>query len=168
MLSTTAEYALRAIVHLATHPRRRSPAHEIARHIRVPPLYLAKILQSLARAGLVRARRGPGGGFSLTRSPQAISILDVVNAVDPLHRIRTCPLGIPSHGQKLCRLHQYLDDTIAKVERAFRQASIAEMCEPSPAGSRCLFPTVSARRRPGPGRDLTARQRGAERLRPAG
>ena len=84
-------------------------------------------MQSLAKAGLVTSQRGRGGGFILTRPPGQISVLDVVTAVDPLHRIADCPLGIQAHGTKLCPLHRKLDDAIRMVEEAFASTTIGEI-----------------------------------------
>lgn len=102
-ISQTAEYALRAVVWLAGHAEAAMGTPEIARSTRVPPGYLAKVLQLLGRGGLVTSAPGRKGGFRLARSAAEISILQVVNAVDPVERIRRCPLGIESHGGRCVR-----------------------------------------------------------------
>ncbi len=145
MFSNTAEYALRAIVFLAADPAKPATALEIAAATKVSSGYLAKVLQNLGRAGLVIAQRGPTGGFTLARTPDKISVLDVVNAVDPIHRITECPLHIPSHAVKLCKLHARLDYAIGLVETAFRESSIAEMLETSPERSLRVLATVDRR-----------------------
>jgi Rrf2 family nitric oxide-sensitive transcriptional repressor len=78
------------------------------------------------RCELVHSRPGPGGGYALTRSPEAITILDVVNAVAPLERIRHCPLGLPSH-TSLCPLHRELDRAYATTEAALARVTIGEL-----------------------------------------
>ena len=88
MLSNTAEYALRAIVYLATHQDRPCTAQAIAKATKVPSGYLSKVLQDLVKAGLTHSQRGPNGGFTLSRSPRRMSVLEVVNAVDPIRRIQ--------------------------------------------------------------------------------
>jgi Rrf2 family protein len=93
----------------------------------VPEGYLSKVLQILSRGGLVRSQRGLHGGSVLTRDPAEISVYEVVEAVSPLPRIRTCPLGLPSHGVNLCPLHRRLDDAVEMVEKAFRDTSIADL-----------------------------------------
>lgn len=145
MFSNTAEYALRAIVHLALNTKAACPAAQIAEETKIPAGYVSKVLQDLGRAGLVVSQRGPNGGFTLARSAGEISVLEAINAVDPIERIKKCPLGIPSHGPKLCRLHQRLDDAIEAVERVLGESSIADMIEPTRLGSRCVFPTVNDR-----------------------
>lgn len=73
MISQTAEYALRAIVYLAMNPDSAFTTQQISATTKVPAAYLSKVLQSLAKAGLVKSQRGLGGGFVLTKSPENIS-----------------------------------------------------------------------------------------------
>ena len=127
MVSQTAEYAVRVIVFIGTLRGAPATAKQIAAATRVPEGYLAKILQSLSRAGLVQSQRGLHGGSILARDPSKITLYDVVNAISPLPRIATCPLGLPSHGTKLCAVHRRLDDAVAMVEKVFRESSIAEL-----------------------------------------
>lgn len=137
MLSSTVEYALRAMLHLASVRAAEALNSEtIALRTKVPKGYLSKIMRDLVLAGLVTSRRGPSGGFTLARDASRISILDVVNAVDPIHRIRTCPLGNPAHVH-LCPLHRRLDEAIAMVERVFARTTLAELVESfsRPAGT---------------------------------
>ncbi|MCC7086418.1 MAG: Rrf2 family transcriptional regulator [Pirellulales bacterium] len=126
MLPKTAEYALRTIVWLALHPHDSEPADRVAKGTKVPRRYLHKVLQELARAKLVRSQSGPGGGYSLAKSPEAITILDVVNSVAPMERIHKCPLGLRSHTQ-LCPLHQELDKVYVASERALARVVIAKL-----------------------------------------
>ena len=126
-ISQTAEYALRAVVWLASRPDMNLSTQQIAEVTRVPAGYLSKVLQALARAGLVASQPGRTGGFQLTRPAREISVLDVVNAVDPVQRIRSCPLLLLSHEHELCPLHRRLDQALANVERAFAESTIAEL-----------------------------------------
>jgi Rrf2 family protein len=126
MLSKTAEYALRATVNLGQFPNAAASADELAEVTNVPRRYLYKVLQDLVRSGLVRSQSGPRGGYSLARPAGRITILDVVNAVAPLERIRRCPLGLTSH-TKLCPLHAELDRVYAATEKAFSSVTIAQL-----------------------------------------
>ena len=127
MFSQTAEYALRVVVFLGALGDKPATTKQIAAATRVPEGYLAKILQSLSRAGLIQSQRGLHGGSMLARSPSRITIYDVVTAIAPLPRIQTCPLGLPSHGTKLCPLHRRLDDAIAMVEKTLSDSVISEL-----------------------------------------
>lgn len=126
MLPKTAEYALRAAVWLGRTPDKPESADHLAEAICVPRRYLHKVLQDLVKAGLVRSQSGPGGGYQLDRDPDEISILDVINAVGPIERINTCPLGLESH-TSLCPLHQELDTAYATMEAAFARVTVAQL-----------------------------------------
>lgn len=143
MFSQTVEYALRAAVYLAGEAPEPRTTEQVAAATRVPKAYLSKVLQGLTRAGLVHSRRGTGGGMTLAKSPGAMTILEVVDAVDPIARIKTCPLGLASHGVNLCPLHRRLDAALAGVEDAFRRTTLAEvLAEPTGSIPLCDFPVA--------------------------
>jgi Rrf2 family transcriptional regulator, nitric oxide-sensitive transcriptional repressor len=127
MFSTTLEYALRAVTWLAARPDEAATTQRIAEATQMPEDYLSKVLQQLVRAGVLDSQRGRNGGFRLARDPAAISMLEVVTAVDPIPRITTCPLGLREHGVKLCPLHRRLDDAYQLVEQAFRSTTLDEL-----------------------------------------
>ena len=129
MFSQTVEYALRAVVHLAQHAPKPQTTAEIAATTQVPAAYLSKVLQGLRGKEIVKLRRGIGGGVTLVGSPADLTILDVVNAVDPIARITTCPLDLSSHGGRLCALHRIMDNALMEVEGAFRATTLAELLE---------------------------------------
>jgi Rrf2 family protein len=127
MISRTAEYALRAVVCLADQKDTPLTTQQIAEATRVPAGYLSKVLQALGRAGLVVSQRGLHGGFTLGQPAEQTSVLDVINAVDPMQRIRKCPLGVKSHTGNLCPLHRRLDSAMEMVEHAFGRTTMAEL-----------------------------------------
>jgi len=127
MFSHTAEYALRAVVFLAEGKNGRYTTQTIAAATRIPPRYLAKVLHNLARAGVLRGQRGLNGGFSLARDAALITVLDVVQAVEPVRRIHTCPLDLEAHRSRLCPLHTRLDESLALIEENLRKSTIAEL-----------------------------------------
>jgi Rrf2 family protein len=128
MLSKTAEYALRAVAHMGNQVGTPTSADELAAHTKVPRRYLTRVLQDLAAAGLVKSRPGPGGGYELDQPTEKLSILDVVNSVAPIERIRSCPLGLKTH-TKLCPLHAELDKAYAATEAAFKGVTIQDLVE---------------------------------------
>ena len=142
MLTQTVEYALRAMVCLANSESLQQTRAQLVEQTKVPSAYLAKVMRELNRAGLVHAQRGVGGGFTLSKPAEVISLLEVVSAVDPLPRIRTCPLNLRSHGSRLCGLHKYLDDSMAALEDSLSKKTLADLvaektgsiplCEESP------------------------------------
>jgi Rrf2 family nitric oxide-sensitive transcriptional repressor len=141
VFSQTVEYALRAVVHLASEAPAPRTTDQIAAATLVPRAYLAKVLQSLASSGVVQSQRGLHGGMSLMKTPAELTILEVVNAVEPIQRIRTCPLGLASHGVRLCPLHSRMDRALATVEAALGGTTLAEvLAEPSESIPLCPYP----------------------------
>jgi Rrf2 family protein len=133
---------LRAVVHLAHEAPSPRTTDQIAAVTLVPEAYLSKVLQELGHAKIVQSKRGRGGGMVLTKSPSQLTILEVVDAVEPMGRIRECPLGLTAHGVRLCPLHQRLDNAWAMVEEAFRQTTLAEiLAEPTRSRPLCGFPS---------------------------
>ena len=83
LLGITAEYALRAMAHIAGAPRDQpATASELAAATFVPVHYLSKLLRKLVTAGLLVSQKGHRGGFVLVRSVQQIRFIDVLEAVD--------------------------------------------------------------------------------------
>lgn len=145
MISQTAEYALRAIVFLADHAEEAKTVEAIAKETRVPVGYLAKIMHTLAKSGMVTSQRGIYGGFTLNRATKELSVYDVVHAVDPITRITKCPLGVTGHGSNLCPLHRGLDNAMAAVEMAFKKMTIHQVLnQPNTNRPLCPFPREKA------------------------
>ena len=138
MISSTATYALRAVVFLASQPDRYVNRSEISEATLVPHEYLLKVLNQLDAAEIVESRRGPGGGYRLRKPAEELTSLEVVLAVDSIPRITECPLGIADHEQ-LCPLHQLLDDAGRLVEEAFAKATISDLL-PRKRSRTCDFP----------------------------
>ncbi|MBX3408714.1 MAG: Rrf2 family transcriptional regulator [Phycisphaeraceae bacterium] len=150
MISQTIEYALRAMIYLSSlAPGVASNSESIAARTKVPHGYLSKVLRDLVVAELVSSQRGPNGGFSLAKPASEISMLDIVNAVDGIQRIKRCPLGNPAHID-LCPLHRRLDNALAAIEQDFAQTTLAEVLETnSKSGRQCqslVAPTVKGKK----------------------
>lgn len=126
MFSQTVEYALRAMLHLASVDRVAVNNETIAAATAVPAGYLSKVMRDLVVAGLVHSFRGPHGGFALARSPRDITILDVVTAVDSMDTALRSPIAGPLRG-KLPALHRRLDDAVADIEQALRCTTLAHV-----------------------------------------
>jgi Rrf2 family transcriptional regulator, nitric oxide-sensitive transcriptional repressor len=127
VISRTAEYALRAVVFLGCQAGRPATTHRIAAGTKVPAGYLAKVLQALGRAGLVDGQRGFHGGYALARPLEELTVLQVVNAVDPLRRIDPCPPDLAEHQGSLCSLHRRLDEGVALIESFFEQTTLGQL-----------------------------------------
>lgn len=127
MLSQTVEYALRAMVCLANAPQASQTRTQLVEQTQVPKAYLAKVMQDLCRAGLALAQRGKNGGFMLAKPADKITLLDVVDSVEPLKRIEQCPLNIQTHGTRLCPLHRRVDEAAAKLIELFQDVTLAQV-----------------------------------------
>ena len=127
MISQTVEYALRAVVTIAQQDGVPCTARRISELTQVPLAYLSKLMQGLVRGGIVDSQRGLHGGFVLAKDPKELTILEIVQVVDPIRRIHHCPLTIESHGSTLCPLHRRLDQAIESTERILGEATVADM-----------------------------------------
>ena len=149
MLSTTAESALRIMIHLAESDGDQLTSETIAEATKVPADYTVKVLQWLGRARMVQGQRGRRGGFRLDCDPRKTTLLDVVNVIDPLERIVQCPLGREVHKSMLCPLHSRLDEVIALLQDTLGEMTLQSVID-GPQGPALCQPagttiTVSAR-----------------------
>jgi Rrf2 family protein len=149
LLSTTAEYALRITILLAEADGESLTTTAIAESTRVPADYAVKVLQLLARSGLVHGRRGRRGGFTLDCDAGTTTLLDVVDAIDPLERITVCPLGRVTHRKQLCPLHSRLDEVIGLLQDSLGGMTLRSVVEGRRGPALCRTEgtriTVSAR-----------------------
>ncbi len=100
-ITRQADYAVRAMVYLAQlEPDKRAATGKIAQEKSIPPSFLAKIVSQLSVAGLLQTSRGARGGVSLAKPAEAISLLDVVEAIDGPILLNDCVSEIVSlhHG----------------------------------------------------------------------
>jgi Rrf2 family protein len=94
MLSTTSQYALRALSHLARQSGGAVLGRDLAESVEIPANYLSKVLLTLRNAGLVETTRGAGGGYRLRRPANEILLIDVVEPFEGISRTKpSCFLG---------------------------------------------------------------------------
>ncbi|MEM6330888.1 MAG: Rrf2 family transcriptional regulator [Planctomycetota bacterium] len=157
-VSQTAEYALRAVVWLAQNPGEPLTTQQLSDGTQVSVSYLPKVLQPLGRAGILTSQRGINGGYTLERDPAELTLLEVINCVDPIQRITRCPLKLAGHAGLLCPLHRAMDDAIADIERRFGEVTVASLlrgqagavplCDTAPATVSLSLPTTDSAARP--------------------
>ncbi|HXW68869.1 MAG TPA: Rrf2 family transcriptional regulator [Dissulfurispiraceae bacterium] len=105
-ITRESDYAIRCILYLSGKPGEVNMIDAIAREMQIPKSFLAKILQKLTRAGLVKSFRGVKGGFQLARLPGEISLLDVVEAIEGDASVNVCALDQTLCGRsKTCPVH---------------------------------------------------------------
>ena len=100
-------YALRAMVYMARKGQDKySGVKEIAKATEVPSNYLAKILQQLAKAGVLESQKGFGGGFRVARPLSKINLLAIVDPLENISRFHRCVLGQREcNDEQACPLH---------------------------------------------------------------
>ena len=124
MTSKTTEYALEALVFLASRRGRPMSSATIAAGTGVPPSYLSKVLQALCRAGIVRSQRGPSGGFVLARDASGVTVLDVAQAVDGWDEPES------EEPQRVGPVSRYLSSLAVDTQRAMQETTLAALASP--------------------------------------
>lgn len=129
--SRSAEYAIRAFVHLARVPDGKyAMVKQIAEHEDLPSHFLAKILQQLARKGLLRSSKGPTGGFCLRVAPENISLLNLVEAMDGLADYSKCASGLAEcTDEQPCGMHDSWKALRSRIIEYLERTSIADVAK---------------------------------------
>jgi FeS assembly SUF system regulator len=134
-LTKKADYGLIAVKHLAEFGEQGScSAKDIAEAYNIPQAAMAKILQKLAKSGLLTSQHGINGGYALARSPHKISALEVIKAIDGPLFITSC--GPESHGcyqSRKCTVKEPLRKVNESIQQVLGRISIADMKEPQEA-----------------------------------
>src|SRR5680860_1284834 len=147
-LGSKGDYAVRAVLDLArAHGGPRRKAREISDKMDIPPKYLPQVLADLIKAGLVESLAGPGGGYSLSRGPADISLLEIVEAAEGPVRNRKCLMrGGPCHWDDACSLHAAWTNAQEKMVAELAKTTFAELARQDSLSRRvtCLLYTSDA------------------------
>jgi Rrf2 family protein len=122
-----AALALHAAAVLAGARGSRVSAADIARALGASEAHTSKVLQRLSKAGLVRGRRGPGGGFTLTRPPDRVTLREVYEAMEGPLKIQTCMLGTPVCDRRSCPLGSLFDRLSEDVFRTLEGMTLEDI-----------------------------------------
>lgn len=150
MFSQASEYALRALTELARYPVGEWVlTTQLAESLSLPVHYLAKVLQTLAKRGLLESQRGRMGGFRLAKLPDDITALDVVKALDDIRTLEACIMGEGEcSDETACPLHTLWMNLRQRFIEALETTTLralAEFQEQRPDSVR--LPAVGERRR---------------------
>ena len=130
------EYALRAMIHLADNPGGVARGTEIARMEHIPKYYLEKVIRDLMHRGLVRARRGPGGGYQLARPAETISFRDVIEAVEGPITLNVCVDGSAACNlQPTCRMFRVGEEGQRVLLDVFSHTTLSEVALSKPSAA---------------------------------
>jgi Rrf2 family protein len=128
-LTRAADYAVRIMIHLAALPPGSRPNRAaLAVAGDIPEHFVAKILQSLARAGLIDSQRGMNGGFTLARAPEEVTLLEIVEALEGPTRLNVCLIPGDSCGRKAwCPAHVVWAEAQEAMTSVLRRFTIAKL-----------------------------------------
>lgn len=131
-ISAKGEYAAKAVLYLSLKYPKVVTIHEVAENHKIPVKYLEHILLTLKRAKLLRSHRGVHGGYTLARSPEQISVGEVLRVVDGKFSRSSClevdlrhPYACPEMGS--CGLKQVWEDVQSAVENILFQTNFDEL-----------------------------------------
>jgi Rrf2 family transcriptional regulator, iron-sulfur cluster assembly transcription factor len=127
--SRSAEYAIRAFVHLADVPAGKyAMVKDVAEQTDIPSHFLAKILQQLARKGFLKSSKGPTGGFCLRQPADEIKLLQIVDSIDGLADYQRCISGLAEcNDQAPCPMHDSWAGLRSRIMDYLEQTSIADL-----------------------------------------
>src|ERR1700730_11224137 len=133
ILSKLADYGVIVATHLAAYPDRQITAATVAVETRLPRATVAKLLKALAHAGLVTATRGAAGGYRLARSATAISIAEVVAAIDGDIGLTQCSVHVAEcERTTYCPTRPHWAPINRAVGQALAAGSLNAMITPAP------------------------------------
>lgn len=128
-LNRLTDYAVVVMSQMAASPARLTSAHQLAEETGVPLPTVAKLLGTLARAGLITSQRGASGGYQLDRSAEEISVAEIVEALDGPIALTACVEGSPSacDVESLCPMRGNWNRVNDAIRQALGRVSLAEM-----------------------------------------
>jgi Rrf2 family protein len=130
LLSDACEYGLRAVTWLALRPPQPHTVRDIAAGIHVSPGYLLKVMQELARSEILVAQRGSRGGFMMRSDPAHLTVLDVINAIEPSdHRSRTSALSDETGASATTAVQRCVDEAMALTENKLATMTIRDVVD---------------------------------------
>ncbi|MGA2072831.1 MAG: Rrf2 family transcriptional regulator [Terriglobia bacterium] len=134
-LGKKADYGLIALRHLATQrPRASSSAKEIARTYGMPAELVAKVLQRLAKIGLLASQHGTNGGYALAKDPAQINAFEVIRALEGPLFITSCVTDRSEcHQMTKCTVREPLRKVNEAIAAALRQVTVASLIVEPPS-----------------------------------
>lgn len=134
-LSTKSRYGLRALFDMAYHSG-TLPAQikDISRRQAISPRYLEQIFQDLKKAGLLRSRRGPQGGYFLAKKPQEITVRDIIEAAEGEMALVDCTKEAKARKKKcefdnLCVTQTIWAEAGRRLNEYFESVTLKDLCD---------------------------------------
>lgn len=130
MFSKACEYAIRAMMYIVTKTSGGAKVgiKSIALHTDAPEPFIAKVLQMLSRRGIVESVKGRNGGFYVTRGAKAITLMDIVKAIDGDQLFASCGLGIKSCSERRpCPIHAEYNAVRDQLKEMLRTSTLQDL-----------------------------------------
>jgi len=129
LLTKTCNYAIRAALYVAVHKEHEPvPIGEISRDLHISFHLLTKILQKLTQRRITKSSRGPKGGVSLAKSAKAITLLEIIMAVDGEGIFQKCLIGLDQcDGSHPCPLHVSWRAQRERIRSNLANATLAKL-----------------------------------------
>ncbi|WP_158098708.1 RrF2 family transcriptional regulator [Flavonifractor sp. An112] len=128
--STTSDYAIRTVLYLALHAERCCTAGEIEENMKVPATYLHKVTKQLKNAGIVRAVKGNGGGYTLMKAADQTSLYDILSLTEQTLEINGClenEAFCSRHSTDICPVRKVYTGLNAMLKEGLKQATIKQL-----------------------------------------
>ncbi len=132
MFSTSCHYGLQAMIYIALHSseEKNVDLNQIAVELDIPKHFLSKILQLLVKHKLLVSMKGPTGGFRLSRSPNDITLIKVIEAIDGLDMFNQCGIGFKRcNDSHPCPIHYEYKKVRDRIENLFQSKTLKELTE---------------------------------------
>lgn len=141
-----ADYGIVMLTHLASHPGGHFNARDLARTVQLPLPVVSKVLKLLAREGLLESHRGTKGGYGLARSPQDITVAQIIRALEGPIAVTECTDSV--HGECCLEMQCPVRVNWHRINQAIHHAleniTLAEMAQPLPQTLVHVVPRAAA------------------------
>jgi Rrf2 family iron-sulfur cluster assembly transcriptional regulator len=141
MFSKTCEYGIRAVIYIFSQNSKgkKLGIKDICKEIDAPEFFTAKILQSLAKQGVIASSKGPNGGFFMEKEQESLTLLDLVIAIDGDQLFKGCGLGLKQCSElSPCPIHNDFKGIREQLERMLSKKKIADLAMEINSGAAIL------------------------------
>lgn len=127
-ISRSTGYALLAAAYIAKHQEQKIILSQtISKEYEIPLEYLLKILQQLVRASILRSKRGPRGGFSMSMSPKKITMLQIIEAVDGPLSGQSNLFDPPAKGKFTNKVEAIYSRAVNQAKAVFEKIKLSDL-----------------------------------------
>ncbi|GAB4172074.1 MAG: Rrf2 family transcriptional regulator [Calditrichia bacterium] len=127
-LSKTSEYAIRLLLYLSLHPDRKVTTRELNSQLQLSFKYIGRLLSKLVNAGIISSEKGKTGGYTLTRSPQEIKLIEIIRVVDDWDKYTQCMMGFGDCNENNpCAMHDVWTPVRNQLIELFEATTVQDL-----------------------------------------